>query len=112
MTQAAQKQVQDIIQTRDVPMTVHTVDWLDALYEAGATRVDPDGTVRLDPKVRDVVRAMHAVLAGAKVDIRICAEGGPVFEKLEDTFTAALEESLTAVTARRDVPGRTAPYVP
>ncbi len=41
-----------------------TQTWIEALYRAGAITFDPDGTVHLNSKVRDLITLIHDELSG------------------------------------------------
>lgn len=75
-----------------VQMTDSTKQWSEALYEAGAMEFKSDTEVVLNPKIRELVSAMHAVLAGGEVKLDIVNEGSPVYQNLERHFEAAWKE--------------------
>jgi hypothetical protein len=112
MTQTAKTYVSDIIQTKDVPMTFNTVNWIESLHQAGAISVDLNGEVSLDSKVREVIKALHTILAGGKVEINFEAPKSQMFDQLEHQFESALNEAITAVNARRHFTNPIIPFVP
>jgi hypothetical protein len=82
--------------TQQISITNSTQTWTETLYEAGAVSFEGDKNVVLHPRVRELVRAMHAVLAGGTVQLEIQSKGGPVFSQLEAQFDAAWTDVAAA----------------
>lgn len=82
--------------TQPVQMTNSTKQWSEALYEAGAMEFKSDKVVVMHPRVRELVSAMHAVLAGGEVKMEIVSEGSPVYGNLERQFEAAWNDICEA----------------
>lgn len=114
MSEPAMKKspVRDIIQTTELTVTTNTAKWMDHLHQCGATFVTPSGEVQLHPKVREIVTALHTVLAGGNVTITSDPIDSTTFEALESKFELAFKEAKTAVEARTHMPRPVSPYVP
>lgn len=82
--------------TQQISITNSTQTWTETLYEAGAISFEGDNSVVLHPQVRELVQAMHAVLAGGRVQLEIQSNGGPVFSQLEAQFDAAWTDVAAA----------------
>ena len=50
-------------------------EYLEALYSKGVLQVTGQGKVALDPQVARLVSAIHVVLAGGTVDVRVRTRG-------------------------------------
>ncbi|MCK9460053.1 MAG: hypothetical protein M0R80_10475 [Proteobacteria bacterium] len=109
--QTAEAKVADIIRDAQMPVTKTTLEWFEALYAAGALIYGPDGTVSLEPKVREVIAAMHQVLAGGDVRLEVVRQGDATYAKLEELFDRAVSESSTA-NELRDGEDEVMPYLP
>lgn len=109
--QTSEAKVADIIRDAQMPVTLTTLEWFQALYASGALVYGPDGSVTLDAKVREAIAAMHQVLAGGAVKFIVERRGDTTFEKLEDLFNRAMSEATTANQLRTDDDGVT-PYIP
>lgn len=103
--------MRDIIRDVQMPVTRTTLKWFEALYEAGAVIYEPDGGLRLNPKVREAMAAMHQILAGGDVEFVVRREGDATFDRLEAMFERALEETRIANEAR-DGEEEVLPYLP
>ena len=110
--QTAEKVVTNIIPTTEVIATTGTVAWMEALYEAGAVSFGPEGHFSVNPEVRHAISAMHAILAGGVVSIKIVNEGGNKYVELEKKFDLACEEASSAHTNRSSDDDVTLPVGP
>ncbi len=108
----SEAQVADIIRDAQMPVTQSTLEWFEALYKGGAVIYDPDGGVRLNPKVREAMAAMHQILAGGDVEFVVKRKGDATFERLEAQFDRALEETNAANKLRDPDDGNILPYIP
>lgn len=68
-----------------IPIARETQRWLEHIYDAGAVTVDQDGTVTIDPKVRNLIEKMHEELAA----------GDP---KKKDELEQAFDDALAATS--------------
>ncbi len=82
----AKKIVTDITPTREVLVTEKTASWLDTLYKSGMVSFGKDREVVLNEEIRELLRGVHAVLAGGKVSVNIEDDGGLMYEQLEEIF--------------------------
>ena len=77
-----------------VPVARPTLDWLEACLKGGAVEVTGKGRAALNPKVRELVRAMHVVLAGGDVAVSVKRVGDPKkVARLEKQLDAAIAAS-------------------
>ncbi len=63
--------------------------WLGGLIGAGGVNFSPSGEAIIDPKVRDIIAALHATLSGFPVETNIRKTKSPHFEELEFLFESA-----------------------
>lgn len=110
MNETQEARIVDIIPDARMPVTRGTLAWFEALYEAGALIYGPEGAVFLNPRVREVISAMHTVLGGGEVELRTVRPGDEVADRLEAMFDRAVDEAATA--NRHRVVGEILPYVP
>ena len=108
----SEARVRDIVRDAQMPVTQGTLEWFHALYDAGAVIYEPGGGVRLNPKVREAMAAMHQILAGGEVEFVVKREGDATFQLLEEQFDRALAETNAANEHRDDDDGDIVPYVP
>ncbi|MDJ0762972.1 MAG: hypothetical protein QNJ97_08295 [Myxococcota bacterium] len=64
--------------------------WLAALYESGAATLSPTGAVNMNPEVRNLFSAIHAVLAGGEVKLEVVDTGGAAYATLESHMDRAI----------------------
>lgn len=107
---AKKMNVSHLVKTKEVPITESTVAWIETLYQAGAVTMLPSGGVELDPCVRDGIRALHAVLSGGEVEIKVKSTGGNIYEQLETLFDKAVSDADVATQFSNETP--IVPYVP
>jgi len=81
--------------TKSLKVASETLAWLDALAEHGLL-VTARGKTAANPEVMLLVEALHTVLAGGKVTIKVGRRGDPQITKDLD---AALEKAMKASTA-------------
>lgn len=74
-------------------VTASTRHWAETLYEAGAITYEKDRAVVLHPRIRELVQAMHAVLAGGKIDLKVTSTGGAMYNTLERQFETMWTET-------------------
>jgi hypothetical protein len=110
--QASEARVTNITPITGISVTTGTRTWIEAMYEAGAVAISADGGVALNPEVRELVKALHAVLAGGDVQIQIRSTGGETFRKLEGQFDLAMDEASAANRDADNDNGEIDPYVP
>ncbi len=77
-----------------VAITREVMAWLEAMMVHGAITVDPSGRGDLSPGVKQVVEALHEVLAGGTIDVRVVTPGDSAIradltQKLQDAMGAA-----------------------
>ncbi len=75
-----------------VNLASETLEWLDALAENGLL-VTTKGKAAPHPQVAKLVQALHVVLAGGKVDLKVAKRGDP---KLKKALDQKLEKALKA----------------
>lgn len=92
----------NIIQTTSITATKGTMLWMQKLYESGAVIFWPEGQISIQPEIRDVIKAMHAILAGGKVELKISYDGGERFLELERLFDESVDEVNTARVHRNN----------
>ena len=112
MTQQTTAKVANITPLTGINVTTGTKSWIEALYEAGALSIDADGGVAPNAEVRELVRALHAVLAGGTVDVQVRSTGGETFRKLEAQFDAAVAEASALNRDADHKNGEIEPYIP
>lgn len=88
----ARKKVTDITPIKEVQLTSKTASWLDTLYKCGMVSFGKDNEVILNDEIRELIRAMHAVLAGGNVSLKIEDNGGILYEQLEEIFETAHDQ--------------------
>jgi hypothetical protein len=77
-------------------------EYLERVRELGAVE-GLDGAVELNPTLKPVLEAMHHVLAGGEVEVRIVRDGQPdIFHELQQRAVQATEET----NAINQPPGR------
>lgn len=104
--------VRDMVQTTELTVTMNTINWTDALHKCGAVTVEPNGEIRLNPKVREIITALHTVLAGGGVTVKMKQIESQTFSMLEQKFELAFNEAKAAVENRRNDATAISPYVP
>ena len=88
----ARQNVTDITPIKEVQLTSKTASWLDTLYKCGMVSFGKNNEVILNDEIRELIRAMHAVLAGGNVSLKIDDNGGILYEQLEEIFETAHEQ--------------------
>lgn len=90
----SEKHLDDVQLKTNVEMMVteHMKLWIGEIFEAGAVSFAPDGTGTLNKEVREMVEALHALLAGGTVEVAIVQKGGERCDRLERFFDQAWEE--------------------
>lgn len=82
-------------------------EYLERIRDLGAMEGHP-GAVELNPTLRPVVEALHHVLAGGEVEVRVVRAGQPdIVRELEQRATRATEET-NALNAQSETPVVTA----
>jgi hypothetical protein len=84
--------------TMPAAITREVMVWLEAMMEHGAITVDTSGRGDLSPGVKQAVEALHEVLAGGTIDVRVVTPGDAVIradlaQKLQDAMGAANQSS-------------------
>ena len=110
-SQVSEAKVADIIRDVQMPVTKTTLEWFEAMYAAGALIYGQDGSIAVQPKVREAIAAMHQVLAGGDVRFEVVRRGDATLEKLEALFDRAVSEAATANQLRAEDDG-VMPYLP
>ena len=89
-----EKHSADVQLKTSVEMTVteHMNLWIREIFEAGAVSFAPDGTATLNKEVREMVEALHALLAGGTIEVAVVHKGGERGDQLERFFDLAWEE--------------------
>ena len=88
----ARQNVTDISPIQEVQVTSKTATWLDTLYKCGMVSFGKDNEVIINEEIRELIRGMHAVLAGGKVTLKVEDNGGMLYEQLEEIFESAQEQ--------------------
>ena len=106
------KVLTNIVPITEITVTEGTLSWVETLYEAGAIQFGPEGQMEINPEVREVIHAMHAVLAGGKVNIEIEHDGGNKCVGMERSFDRAMDEAIAANVHRDPSDKRNVPLGP
>jgi len=110
--QGSEARVTNITPITGISVTAGTRAWVEAMYEAGAVAIQADGGVALNPEVRELVKALHAVLAGGDAQVQIRSTGGETFRRLEAQFDLAMDEASAANRDADHRNGEIDPYIP
>lgn len=81
-----------------VALTRETLDYLELLYKHGAFEQDKSGRVQLNPKVKEVIGALHATLAGGNVVI----DASNVDQTRVTEMGLALDKAVASVQSSTD----------
>jgi hypothetical protein len=108
----AREVVSDITPTEELLVTNKTASWLNTLYQCGMVSFGKDNEVILNDEIRDLIRGMHAVLAGGKVSLAIEDNGGLLYEQLEEIFQIAHDQANNAYKNREVSDDIILPYGP
>jgi hypothetical protein len=84
----------------DVSVGDSTIRWVEALHQAGATRV-VDGKPEIHPELRPLVSKMHVILAGDTQS--------ELYQELENMFESAVSEASQVSSARAEDPDGATP---
>ncbi len=98
----ARQKLTDITPVKEVQLTSKTATWLDTLYKCGMVSFGKDNEVILNEEIRELVRAMHAVLAGGSVSLKIEDSGGILYEQLEEIFECAHDQVNNTYRSREE----------
>lgn len=110
----ARQNVTDIAPRLEVPVFpigTKTFAWLDTLYKCGLVSFGKENEVVLNEEIRDLIRGVHAVLAGGKVSMTIEDNGGMLYEQLEEIFQIA-HDQVNAAYMSSAAPDDITPFAP